>query len=166
MEADIPKIGIGYDIHRLVKGRPLILGGLKIPFKKGLLGHSDADVLTHAVMDAILGAMGKGDIGRYFPDSEPRYKGANSLELLKEVVGMLYRQGLTVNNLDATLIAQEPKLSPYLDEMGRQLSCVLGVDAGSVNVKATTTEGLGFCGRGEGMAACAVVTLKHTGQEG
>lgn len=163
MEADIPKIGIGYDVHRLVEGRPLILGGLKIPFEKGLLGHSDADVLTHAVMDAILGAIGKGDIGRHFPDSEPMYKGANSLELLKEVVGMLYREGLTVNNLDATLIAQEPKLSPYLDEMGRQLSRVLGVDAGAVNVKATTTEGLGFCGRGEGMAACAVVTLKHTG---
>jgi 2-C-methyl-D-erythritol 2,4-cyclodiphosphate synthase len=163
MEADTPKIGIGYDVHRLVEGRPLMLGGIKIPCEKGLLGHSDADVLTHAVMDAILGAMGKGDIGRHFPDSEPRYKGANSLSLLKEVVRMLSREGLTVSNLDATLIAQEPKLAPYLEEMGKQLSCVLGVDAKAVNVKATTTEGLGFCGRGEGMAACAVVSLKQVG---
>jgi len=163
MEADIPKIGAGYDVHRLVEGRPLILGGLKIPFKKGLLGHSDADVLTHAVMDAMLGAAGKGDIGRRFPDSEPIYEGADSLELLKEVVGIIQQEGLTVNNLDATLIAEEPKLSPYLEEMGRQLSRVLGVDAEAVNVKATTTEGLGFCGRGEGMAAYAVVTLRHTG---
>jgi 2-C-methyl-D-erythritol 2,4-cyclodiphosphate synthase len=163
VEADIPKIGVGYDAHRLVEGRPLMLGGLKIPFKKGLLGHSDADVLTHAVMDAMLGAAGKGDIGRRFPDSEPIYEGADSLELLKEVVGIIQREGLTVNNLDATLIAEEPKLSPYLEEMGRQLSRVLGVDAEAVNVKATTTEGLGFCGRGEGMAAYAVVTLRHTG---
>jgi 2-C-methyl-D-erythritol 2,4-cyclodiphosphate synthase len=163
MEAGTPKIGIGYDVHRLVEGRPLVLGGIKIPFEKGLLGYSDADVLTHAVMDAILGAMGKGDIGRHFPDSEPRYKGANSLSLLNEVVGMLRREGLTVSNLDATLIAQEPKLSPYLEEMGKQLSRVLGLDAGAVNVKATTTEGLGFCGRGEGITACAVVSLKHTG---
>jgi 2-C-methyl-D-erythritol 2,4-cyclodiphosphate synthase len=163
VEADIPKIGVGYDAHRLVEGRPLMLGGLKIPFKKGLLGHSDADVLTHAVMDAMLGAAGKGDIGRRFPDSELIYEGADSLELLKEVVGIIQREGLTVNNLDATLIAEEPKLSPYLEEMGRQLSRVLGVDAEAVNVKATTTEGLGFCGRGEGMAAYAVVTLRHTG---
>jgi 2-C-methyl-D-erythritol 2,4-cyclodiphosphate synthase len=163
MELDSLKIGFGYDVHRLAEGRPLILGGVKVPFEKGLLGHSDADVLTHAVMDAILGALGKGDIGRRFPDSEPAYKGANSLGLLKEVVGMLLREGFTVNNLDATLIAQEPKLSPYLAEMGKQLSRVLEVDAGAVNVKATTTEGLGFCGRGEGMAACAVVTLKHAG---
>jgi len=163
MKADTPKIGIGYDVHRLVEGRPLILGGIKIPFEKGLLGYSDADVLTHAVMDAILGAMGKGDIGRHFPDSEPRHKGADSLSLLKEVVRILRREGMTVNNLDATLIAQEPKLAPYLEEMGKQLSCVLGVEAKAVNVKATTTEGLGFCGRGEGMAACAVVSLKHMG---
>jgi 2-C-methyl-D-erythritol 2,4-cyclodiphosphate synthase len=161
IEADIPKIGIGYDVHRLIEGRPLILGGVKVPFERGLLGHSDADVLTHAVMDAILGAMGKGDIGRKFPDSESLYEGADSLGLLREVVEMMHEQGLTVNNLDATLIAQEPKLGPYLEEMCRQLSRVLGVNAEAVNVKATTTEGLGFCGRGEGMAACAVVTLKH-----
>jgi 2-C-methyl-D-erythritol 2,4-cyclodiphosphate synthase len=161
MEADTFRIGFGYDVHRLVEGRPLILGGLTIPFEKGLLGHSDADVLTHAVMDAILGAMGKGDIGRRFPDSEPMYKGANSLGLLEEVAEMLEQEGLAVNNLDATVLAQEPKLAPYLEDMGRQLSRVLRVDAGAVNVKATTTEGLGFCGRGEGMAAYAVVTLKH-----
>lgn len=163
MEADTPRIGFGYDVHRLVQGRPLILGGMQVPFPKGLLGHSDADVLTHAVMDAILGALGKGDIGRRFPDSEPMYKGANSLSLLKEVVGILHHEGFTVNNLDATIVAQEPKLTPYLEEMGKKLSRVLGVDEGSVNVKATTSEGLGFCGRGEGMAAYAVVTIKHAG---
>jgi len=163
MEADTPRIGFGYDVHRLVQGRPLILGGITIPFGKGLLGHSDADVLTHAVMDAILGALGKGDIGRHFPDSDPMYKGANSLSLLKEVEESLRQEGFTVNNLDATIVAQEPKLTTYLEEMGKQLSHVLEVDPGSVNVKATTSEGLGFCGRGEGLAAYAVVTLKRAG---
>lgn len=163
MEADIPRIGFGYDVHRLVQGRPLILGGLKIPFGKGLYGHSDADVLTHAVMDAILGAIGKGDIGRHFPDSDPMYEGANSLYLLKKVVEILHQEGYAVNNLDATIVAQEPKLTEYLDEMGKQLSRALGVDPGSVNLKATTSEGLGFCGRGEGLAAYAVVTVKRAG---
>ena len=163
MEADTPRIGFGYDVHRLVQGRPLILGGITIPFGKGLLGHSDADVLTHAVMDAILGALGKGDIGRHFPDSDPMYKGANSLSLLIEVEESLRQEGFTVNNLDATIVAQEPKLTTYLEEMGKQLSHVLEVDPGSVNVKATTSEGLGFCGRGEGLAAYAVVTLKRAG---
>jgi 2-C-methyl-D-erythritol 2,4-cyclodiphosphate synthase len=163
MEADTLRIGFGYDVHRLVQGRPLILGGLKIPFGKGLLGHSDADVLTHAVMDAILGALGKGDIGRHFPDSDPIYKGANSLSLLKEVVEILHGEGYRVNNLDATIVAQEPKLTTYLEEMGKQLSHVLGVEPGSVNVKATTSEGLGFCGRGEGLSAFAVVTVKRVG---
>ena len=163
MEADTPRIGFGYDVHRLVQGRPLILGGLTIPFGKGLLGHSDADVLTHAVMDAILGALGKGDIGRHFPDSDPMYKGANSLSLLKEVEEILHHEGFMVNNLDATIVAQEPKLTKYLEEMGKKLSHVLGVDPGSVNVKATTSEGLGFCGRGEGLAAYAVVTVKRAG---
>ncbi|RLB31162.1 MAG: 2-C-methyl-D-erythritol 2,4-cyclodiphosphate synthase [Deltaproteobacteria bacterium] len=161
MEADIPRIGFGYDVHRLVQGRPLILGGLKIPFEKGLHGHSDADVLTHAVMDAILGAIGKGDIGLHFPDSDPMYKGANSLSLLKKAMEILHQEGFTVNNLDATIVAQEPKLTEYLDEMGKQLSHVLGVEPGSVNVKATTSEGLGYCGRGEGLAAYAVVTVKR-----
>jgi len=163
MEADIPRIGFGYDVHRLVQGRPLILGGLKIPFGKGLYGHSDADVLTHAVMDAILGAIGKGDIGRHFPDSDPMYEGANSLSLLKKVVEILHQEGFVVNNLDATIVAQEPKLTEYLDEMGKQLSRALRVDPGSVNVKATTSEGLGFCGRGEGLAAYAVVAVKRAG---
>ncbi|MBW2310580.1 MAG: 2-C-methyl-D-erythritol 2,4-cyclodiphosphate synthase [Deltaproteobacteria bacterium] len=157
----MPRIGFGYDVHRLVQGRPLILGGLKIPFEKGLHGHSDADVLTHAVMDAILGAIGKGDIGLHFPDSDPMYKGANSLSLLKKVMEILHQEGFTVNNLDATIVAQEPKLTEYLDEMGKQLSHVLGVEPGSVNVKATTSEGLGYCGRGEGLAAYAVVTVKR-----
>jgi 2-C-methyl-D-erythritol 2,4-cyclodiphosphate synthase len=163
MAANTSRIGFGYDVHRLVQGRPLILGGLTIPFGKGLLGHSDADVLAHAVMDAILGALGKGDIGRHFPDSDPRYKDANSLSLLKEVVGILHHEGFMVNNLDATIVAQEPKLTDYLEEMGKQLSHVLGVEPGSANVKATTSEGLGFCGRGDGMAAYAVVTLKQAG---
>jgi 2-C-methyl-D-erythritol 2,4-cyclodiphosphate synthase len=163
MAANTSRIGFGYDVHRLVQGRPLILGGLTIPFGKGLLGHSDADVLAHAVMDAILGALGKGDIGRHFPDSDPRYKDANSLSLLKEVVGILHHEGFMVNNLDATIVAQEPKLTDYLEEMAKQLSHVLGVAPGSANVKATTSEGLGFCGRGDGMAAYAVVTLKQAG---
>jgi len=163
MKGNTVKIGFGCDVHRLVEGRPLILGGLRIPFEKGLLGHSDADVLTHAVMDAILGAMGKGDIGCHFPDSEPMYKDADSLSLLEKVVEMLGSEGLTVHNLDATVLAQEPKLRSYLEGMGKQLSRVLQIDARAVNVKATTTEGLGFCGRGEGVAAYAVVSLKHAG---
>ena len=161
MEKELPRIGLGYDVHRLVEGRPLILGGLKIPYVKGLLGHSDADVLTHAVMDAILGALGKGDIGRHFPDSSPLYKGASSLSLLKKVVEMLHHEKFIMNNLDATIIAQEPKLIQYLDEMKERLSDVLEIDPQMMNVKATTTEGLGFCGRGEGIAALAVVTLKR-----
>jgi 2-C-methyl-D-erythritol 2,4-cyclodiphosphate synthase len=162
MEKELPRIGLGYDVHRLVEGRPLILGGLKIPYVKGLLGHSDADVLTHAVMDAILGALGKGDIGRHFPDSSPLYKGVGSLSLLRKVVEILHHEKFTMNNLDATIIAQEPKLIKYLDDMKERLSDVLKMDPQMINLKATTTEGLGFCGRGEGMAALAVVTLKRT----
>jgi 2-C-methyl-D-erythritol 2,4-cyclodiphosphate synthase len=161
MGKELPRIGLGYDVHRLVEGRPLILGGLKIPYEKGLLGHSDADVLTHAVIDAILGALGKGDIGRHFPDSSPLYKGISSLSLLKKVVEMLHHEKFTMNNLDATIIAQEPKLVQYLDEMKERLSDVLEIDPRMMNVKATTTEGLGFCGRGEGIAAFAVVTVKR-----
>jgi 2-C-methyl-D-erythritol 2,4-cyclodiphosphate synthase len=160
MENSLFRIGFGYDVHRLVEGRPLILGGLTIPHEKGLLGHSDADVLTHAVIDAILGALGKGDIGRHFPDSDPMYKGADSLSLLRKVVDILKGEGFRVNNLDATVVAQEPKLAPYLDGMGERLSQVLEVNPEVVNVKATTAEGLGFCGRGEGCAAYAVVMLR------
>ena len=155
------RVGFGYDVHRLVEGRPLILGGVKIPYIKGLSGYSDADALTHAVIDAILGALSKGDIGRHFPDSDPAYKGADSLFLLKKVVMLANDERFKVNNLDATIVAQKPKLSEYLNEMEDRLSGVLEVDPHEVNVKATTTEGLGFYGREEGLAAYAVVTLKR-----
>ena len=153
------KIGFGYDVHELADGRPLILGGVTIPYIKGLRGYSDADVLTHAVIDSILGALGKGDIGQHFPDSDPAYKGVNSLFLLKEVVAIARDEKFTVNNLDTTIVAQEPKLTHYLNDMKVRLSGILNVDPQMVNVKATTTEGLGFCGREEGLAAYAVVTL-------
>jgi len=156
------RIGFGYDVHSLVEGRPLILGGVKIPYVKGLLGYSDADVLTHAVIDAILGALGKGDIGRHFPDSDPAYKGVDSLCLLEKVVKILHYEKLKVNNLDATLVAQKPKLTTYLNDMEDRLSDILEVDPRVVNIKASTTEGLGFCGREEGLAAYAVVTLTRT----
>jgi len=160
MVEDVIRVGFGYDVHRLVEGRPLILGGVKIPYVKGLLGYSDADVLTHAVIDAILGALGKGDIGRHFPDSDPAYKGADSLFLLKKVVKIAHDERFAINNLDATVVAQKPKLTTYLNDMEERLSGVLEVDPQVVNVKATTTEGLGFCGREEGLAAYAVVTLR------
>ena len=153
------RIGFGYDVHDLAKGRPLILGGVIIPYIKGLRGHSDADVLTHAVIDSILGALGKGDIGQHFPDTDPAYKGVNSLFLLKEVVAIARDEKFTVNNLDTTIVAQKPKLTHYLNDMRVRLSGILNVDPQVVNVKATTTEGLGFCGREEGLAAYAVVTL-------
>jgi len=160
MVEDVIRVGFGYDVHRLVEGRPLILGGVKIPYVKGLLGYSDADVLTHAVIDAILGALGKGDIGQHFPDSDPAYKGADSLFLLKKVVKIAHDERFTVNNLDATVVTQKPKLTTYLNDMEERLSGVLEVDPQVVNVKATTTEGLGLCGREEGLAAYAVVTLR------
>ncbi len=162
MVEELFRIGFGYDVHSLVEGRPLILGGVKIPYVKGLLGYSDADVLTHAVIDAILGALGKGDIGRHFPDSDPAYKGVDSLCLLEKVVKILHDEKLKVNNLDATLVAQKPKLTTYLNDMEDRLSDILEVDPRVVNIKASTTEGLGFCGREEGLAAYAVVTLTRT----
>ena len=155
------RIGFGYDVHRLVEGRPLILGGVKIPYIRGLLGYSDADVLTHAIIDAILGALGKGDIGRHFPDSDPAYKGADSLSLLRQVVKILHDERFEVNNLDATVVAQAPKLAPYVNDMQEKLLGILQVDPQVVSVKASTTEGLGFCGREEGLAAYAIVTLKR-----
>ena len=154
------RIGHGYDVHRLVEGRALILGGVEIPHGKGLLGHSDADVLTHAVMDALLGAAGLWDIGHAFPDTAPAYKGISSLLLLERVMGMLKKNGLSVGNVDATILAQKPKLAPYIPQMRTNLAQILGVDESQVNVKATTEEGLGFTGREEGMAAHAVVLLK------
>ena len=154
------RIGHGYDVHRLVEGRKLILGGVDIPWEKGLLGHSDADVLTHAVMDALLGAAGLGDIGKHFPDTDPAYTGADSLKLLGHVVGLLGERGFAVGNVDATILAQRPKLAPHIPLMRDNLAQVIGVDPGRVNVKATTEEGLGFTGSGEGMAAHAVALIE------
>jgi len=150
------RIGIGYDVHRFEEGRPLILGGLSIPCDKGLAGHSDADVLVHAVMDALLGAAGLGDIGRHFPDSDIKYKNISSMTLLSQVCEKIASKGYMVINVDSVIIAQKPKLAPFLDEMGRNLSAVLSAD---VNVKATTEEGLGFTGREEGIASKAVCLL-------
>ena len=155
------RVGFGYDAHMLAKEESLILGGIEISHDKGLVGYSDADVLTHAVIDAILGALGKGDIGRHFPDIDPSYKGINSLFLLKKVAKIIKKDGFILNNLDATLVAQRPKLTPYIHRMEENLSDALEVDIKMINVKATTTEGLGFCGREEGMAAYAVVTLNE-----
>lgn len=154
------RIGHGYDVHRLVEGRKLILGGAEIPWEKGLLGHSDADVLTHAVMDALLGAAGLGDIGRHFPDTDPAYAGADSLKLLAYVVALLRERGFTVGNVDATVLAQRPKLAPHIPQMRDNLARTMEVGPEQVNVKATTEEGLGFTGSGEGMAAHAVALIE------
>lgn len=150
------RIGQGYDVHRLVPGRKLILGGVEIPYEKGLLGHSDADVLVHAIMDSLLGAAALGDIGKLFPDSDPKYKGADSLKLLEEVAEVLRKNGYEIGNIDATVVAQAPKLSPYIGKMRENIAKAAGVAADVVSVKATTEEGLGFSGRGEGVAAQAV----------
>lgn len=154
------RVGLGYDVHKLVEGRKLILGGVEIPYEKGLLGHSDADVLVHAIMDALLGAAGLGDIGRHFPDTDPKYKGADSMVLLKEVRGLLEKKLLFVGNIDATIIAQRPKLAPYIDDMRKNIAGVLEVPEDCVNIKATTEEGLGFTGSGEGMSAQAICALE------
>lgn len=154
------RIGQGYDVHRLTEGRRLILGGVDIPWEKGLLGHSDADVLTHAVMDALAGAAKLGDIGALFPDTDPRYAGADSVGLLREVTALLRKRGYTVVNVDAALIAQRPKIAPYRHRMEEILAEAMGIDAERVNVKATTEEGLGFTGDGSGMAALATALLE------
>ena len=154
------RIGHGYDVHRLVEGRPLILGGVTIPHETGLLGHSDADVLTHAVMDALLGAAALGDIGALFPDTDPTYKGADSLVLLRAVIARLTDEGYTVGNIDATVLAQAPKLAPHIPLMREKLANACGVSLGQVSVKATTEEKLGFTGAKEGIAAHAVCLLK------
>ena len=153
------KIGFGFDVHRLVEGRPLILGGVEIPFSKGLLGHSDGDVLLHAIIDAIIGALGEGDIGQHFPDTDPNLKGISSLKLLEQTKKLLDGRKFSVHNLDATIVAQEPKLSPYFPQMKERIASVLAVVPARINLKAKTTEGLGYTGRGEGMAAYAVVLL-------
>ena len=154
------RIGHGYDVHRLVEGRRLILGGVEIPFEKGLLGHSDADVLTHAIMDALLGAAALGDIGKLFPDSDQAYEGADSLKLLERVVEVLKENGYMVGNVDATVLAQRPKLAPHIPQMRERLARAMGTDMGRVSVKATTEEGLSFTGAGEGIAAHAVALIE------
>ena len=154
------RIGHGYDVHRLVEGRKLILGGVDIPWEKGLLGHSDADVLVHAVMDALTGAARLGDIGKLFPDTDPRYAGISSLKLLAEVGRLLGEKGFAVVNIDAVLLAQAPKVGPYRPQMAANIAAALGIDPEQVNVKATTEEGLGFTGDGSGMAAHAVALLE------
>ena len=156
------RIGIGYDVHRLVTGRKLILGGVRIPHEKGLLGHSDADVLVHAVCDALLGAAGLGDIGQHFPDKDPRFEDADSIRLLAATGKLLREKALAVGNLDATIMAENPKLSPYRPEMAANIARALDIQPAAVNIKATTTEGLGFIGTGEGMAAMCIACLVET----
>lgn len=158
------RIGQGYDVHKLVEGRKLILGGVEIPYEKGLLGHSDADVLTHALMDALLGACALGDIGHLFPDNDPSYQGADSLKLLDEVVRLLEEKGVQVGNVDVTVIAQAPKLVPYVSRIRQNLALRLKVDLDRVSVKATTEEHLGFTGRGEGIAAQAICLVEKRGE--
>lgn len=154
------RIGHGYDVHKLCEGRKLILGGVEIPHDKGLLGHSDADVLLHAVMDALLGACALGDIGKHFPDTDDSYKGADSMVLFGEVIKILRHNGYVVSNIDATIIAQKPKLSPYIDEMRKNIADICSVDISQVSVKATTEEHLGFTGREEGISAHCVCIVK------
>lgn len=153
------RVGMGYDVHRLVPERDLIIGGVKIPYEKGLLGHSDADVLLHAIMDALLGAAALGDIGKHFPDNDPSYKGADSLMLLGRVGEILSEEGYVIENIDSTIIAQKPKMAPHIEQMRRNIADTLGLDISRVNVKATTEEGLGFTGTGEGISAQAVALI-------
>lgn len=153
------RIGMGYDVHKLAEGREMIIGGVKIPYEKGLLGHSDADVLLHAVMDALLGAASLGDIGKHFPDTDPAYKGISSLDLLERVGKLLDENCFLIENIDATIIAQAPKMRPYIDRMRENIAHTLGIDMQQVNVKATTEEGLGFTGAGEGISSQAICLL-------
>lgn len=153
------RIGQGYDVHQLVEGRPLIIGGITIPYEKGLLGHSDADVLLHTVADACLGAIGAGDIGKHFPDTDPEFKGADSAKLLQYIWAIVKKEGYVLGNADCTIIAQSPKMAPYIEEMRVRIAELLDASVDQINVKATTTEKLGFTGRSEGIAAQAVVLL-------
>lgn len=155
------RVGMGYDVHRLVSGRKLIIGGVEIPYEKGLLGHSDADVLLHAISDALLGAAALGDIGKHFPDTDPEFKDADSLKLLQRVGEMLDDEALVISNIDATIIAQAPKMRPYIDQMRQNIADALALDISQVNVKATTEEGLGFTGSGEGISSQAICMLNH-----
>lgn len=156
---DVMRIGMGYDVHRLVEGRKCIIGGVEIPYEKGLLGHSDADVLVHAVMDALLGAAALGDIGKHFPDTDPAYEGISSIKLLEHVGALLEENLFLIENIDATIIAQAPKMRPHIDIMRANMAKALGIDISQVNVKATTEEGLGFTGSGEGISAQAICML-------
>lgn len=153
------RIGVGFDAHRLVKGRPLTIGGVKIPHDLGLSGHSDADVLIHAIIDGILGALAMGDIGTHFPDNDPTYKDIDSMVMLEKVMGWVKREGYVVNNLDNTIVAERPKLAPHIPGMKERLSNALEILPSQINIKATTTEGMGFCGRGEGISALSIVSL-------
>ena len=154
------RIGMGYDVHKLVEGRKLILGGVEIPYEKGLLGHSDADVLLHAIMDALLGAAALGDIGKHFPDTDPAYKGISSIRLLEHVADLLEEHQFLIENIDATIIAQRPKMRPYIDAMRENIAKALKIEADQINVKATTEEGLGFTGSGEGISSQAICMLE------
>jgi len=155
------RVGFGYDVHAFVKGRPLFLGGIEIPYLFGLQGHSDADVLLHAICDALIGAIGEGDIGKHFPDTDPQYRDIRSTILLKRVINKIKEKGFHLVNIDATLVAQRPKLSEFISRMVKQIADVLEIEPGRVNVKATTTEGLGFAGRGEGIGAYAVALVEE-----
>ena len=154
------RVGMGYDVHKLVEGRDLIMGGVKIPYEKGLLGHSDADVLLHAISDALLGAAALGDIGKHFPDTDPKYKGADSLKLLEHVGNLIEEKLYVIGNIDATIIAQRPKMAPHIPQMRENIAKALRIDVDQVNVKATTEEGLGFTGAGEGISSQAIVLLQ------
>jgi len=155
------RIGMGYDVHKLVEGRDLIIGGVKIDYEKGLLGHSDADVLLHAIMDALLGAAALGDIGKHFPDTDPKYKGISSIKLLEHVGALLEENNFVVGNIDATIIAQAPKMRPHIDKMNENIANALGIELSQINVKATTEEGLGFTGSGEGISSQAICILNQ-----
>lgn len=154
------RVGIGYDVHKLVEGRKLIIGGVEIPYEKGLLGHSDADVLLHAIMDALLGAAAMGDIGKHFPDTDPAYEGISSVALLRNVGELLQEKGYEVGNIDAIIVAQRPKMAPYREQMRENVAKALGIAVGQVSIKATTEEGLGFTGTGEGVSSQAVVLIQ------
>ena len=155
------RVGMGYDVHKLVEGRKLILGGVEIPYEKGLLGHSDADVMLHAVMDALLGAAALGDIGLHFPDTDPKYKGASSIKLLEHVGGLLEENGYVIENIDATIIAQKPKMAPHIPQMRANMAKAMGINESQLNIKATTEEKLGFTGREEGIASQAICLLNE-----
>lgn len=154
------RIGLGYDVHRLVEGRDLIIGGVKIPYEKGLLGHSDADVLLHAIMDSLLGASALGDIGKHFPDTDEKYKGISSIKLLEKVGKLLLNNGYSINNIDSTIIAQKPKMAPFIQQMRENIANALNIDLMQINVKATTEEGLGFTGNGEGISSQSICLLE------